>query len=138
MPAASPMAMQVDMMRAGPSAWPSAATQRPAIPGEKNYETGISFFDYLSMCAAIPEEKKAACWTFMEWLATEGNAWMASVAHIPSWKQVDKQVVVDKLLVFLLGGLTNQLQASCQMTAGGLFFVFAVRYNRGAQRAQGG
>ena len=72
--------------------------QRPTIPGEKNYETGISPFDYLSMCAAIPEEKKAACWTFMEWLATEGNAWMASVAHIPSWKQVDKQVVVDKLL----------------------------------------
>jgi multiple sugar transport system substrate-binding protein len=72
--------------------------QFPTLPGEKNYLTGINPFDYLSMCAAIPEERKAACWTFMEWLATEGNAWMASVAHIPSWKKVDKEEVVGKLL----------------------------------------
>ena len=70
----------------------------PAIPGETNYLGGINPFDYLSMCAAIPEEKKAACWTFMEWLATDGNAWMASVAHIPSWKEVSKETVVEKLL----------------------------------------
>lgn len=70
----------------------------PTVPGESNYLQGINPFDYLSMCANIPEEKKEACWTFMQWLATEGNIWLASVAHIPSWKQVDKDAVVDKLL----------------------------------------
>ena len=70
----------------------------PTVPGENNYLKGINPFDYLSMCANISEEKKAACWVFMQWLATEGNVWMASVAHIPSWKKVDKEAVVEKLL----------------------------------------
>lgn len=70
----------------------------PTVPGEENYLHGINPFDYLSMCANIPQEKKEACWTFMEWMATEGNVWLASVAHIPSWKKVDKEAVVDKLL----------------------------------------
>lgn len=70
----------------------------PTVPGESNYMQGINPFDYLSMCANISEEKKEACWTFMQWLATEGNVWLASVAHIPSWKKVDKEAVIEKLL----------------------------------------
>lgn len=70
----------------------------PHIEGEQNYLGGINPFDYLSMCANISDEKKAACWTFMEWLATEGNVWLASIAHIPSWKGVSKEDVVQKLI----------------------------------------
>lgn len=70
----------------------------PTVPGEKNYSMGINPFDYLSMCKNISQEKKDACWTFMQWLATDGNVWMASVAHIPSWKKTDKQAIVEKIL----------------------------------------
>lgn len=63
-----------------------------------NYSRGVSFFDFLSMNAKRPQEEKDASWLLMEWMATEGNIWLTKVGHIPTWRNIDKDKVVDWML----------------------------------------
>jgi multiple sugar transport system substrate-binding protein len=65
---------------------------------EKNYVRGVGFFDFLSMNAKRPQDEKDASWTLMKWMATEGNIWLTKVGHIPTWKKIDKNEVVEWML----------------------------------------
>lgn len=72
----------------------------PVIDTEDNTNgnNGTYFFSYLSMCSKLEGEKKQAAWEFMKWLGTEGNTMIASVGHIPAWKNADKDQIINIML----------------------------------------
>ncbi|MDF2651200.1 MAG: transporter substrate-binding protein [Paenibacillus sp.] len=60
--------------------------------GQKNYNSGVSYFGYLAINAKTKE--KEASWTFMKWLLTEGSLDFAKVGHLPTWKKTNKNDVI--------------------------------------------
>jgi multiple sugar transport system substrate-binding protein len=61
--------------------------------GQKNYNSGVSYFGYLAINANTKE--KEASWTFTKWLLTEGSLDFAKVGHLPTWKKTNKNEVIN-------------------------------------------
>lgn len=61
--------------------------------GADNYNDGIYYFSYLGIGAK--SENPEASWIFAKWFATEGSKGLATVGHVPLWKNADKDAIIE-------------------------------------------